>query len=181
MGFKAWITSSKEEREARYQERKAEIDAKAADEKAKLDAWAEGKRAELDAQKAARAHLRYQAAFRTMKVSDGRLKFTFGDSYPITDCTIDIIDGAGTSRMTATRVLAGGALAGGGGAVMGSLSRKDTTTFYMVIDTGVEMKKIKFSSGESAAAQHFALCFRKEQERIISEADSATQDSKGEA
>lgn len=158
MNFKQWLTSSKEDREENYLKRKEKIDANYLSRKDKIKE-ASKKRKELATQR------RYTAYFRLMTVKDGQL-ITFQGSVPILDCTIDIIDGAGTSRMTATRVLTGGALAGGGGAVMGSLSKKDTTTFYMVIDTGVALKKIKFTSKESAAAQHFALCFGKEQERI---------------
>lgn len=73
------------------------------------------------------------ARFETASVSDGVIRNGFS-KYPAGGATAEV-EGAGSSRMTATRVGAGAVIAGPLGAAIGGMARKNTSKVYVVVNT----------------------------------------------
>ncbi len=76
-------------------------------------------------------------------------------TFPVEGVGLWIQSGPDGSRMTATRVLVGGALFGPVGAILGGMFRKDTTFLALVFETAQGPFKIRFSKNEWPAAQQF--------------------------
>lgn len=75
--------------------------------------------------------------------------------FPVDEVSLSIESGPDNNRMTATRVLAGGALFGPVGAILGGMMRKDTTYFALVFETTHGTFRIPFSKHEWSDAQEF--------------------------
>lgn len=82
--------------------------------------------------------------------------------FDLAETELEIQSGPSHSRMTATRVLGGGALLGPVGLLLGGMARKDLTYFALVLSAPGVFYKVEFSRGEWRQAQEFveavALC-----------------------
>lgn len=74
---------------------------------------------------------------------------------PVSEVTIDIESGPAVNRMTLTRVVAGGALLGPVGAILGGLAKKDDSFNNLVITFPEAVVKIPFNNREYRDAQKF--------------------------
>jgi len=64
--------------------------------------------------------------------------------------------GASTSRIPLTRVVVGGAVAGGLGAVVGGSSRRDTIKYFLTLSTSVGTVVIPYDPASETKARKFA-------------------------
>jgi hypothetical protein len=75
--------------------------------------------------------------------------------FPVSSVSLWIESGPATDRMTATRILTGGILAGPIGLLLGSMMRKDTTYFALVFETTQGTFRVPFSKKEWKSAHRF--------------------------
>lgn len=76
--------------------------------------------------------------------------------YPVADADLTIELDDKTSRMTATRILAGGILAGGVGAIIGALARKDITKGRLILEVnGDHVQTYEFPAKDLPKASKF--------------------------
>lgn len=71
-------------------------------------------------------------SFKGIKVSGGRVQKGL-TVYPIAKCTVDLVEGGKSSRMTATRIGAGALLAGPVGAIIGGMAKKDRSKTWVIV------------------------------------------------
>lgn len=149
-----WLTSTKEERRARYEARNAEIKAKHDERMAAIhteDAQAtERHKANMDKPRSSSPKpstpsvRRFNDELEDWKIRNGRLKKGLGKDYDLTDATATLDDSTTlTKRTTGTRVIAGATLAGlatgglgaiAGGVIGGAAKKKGSkTTLYVTI------------------------------------------------
>lgn len=76
--------------------------------------------------------------------------------WPVAQVTATVTVGSDRSRMTATRVLAGGVLLGPAGLILGGLARKDVTSGRLELDLAGERVVVDFRGGEVEKALAFA-------------------------
>ena len=81
---------------------------------------------------------------------------SFTKSWPTLGAQASVDVGASTSRISLTRVAAGGAIAGGLGAVVGGSSRRDTTKCFLTLSTSVGTVVIPFDPVSETKARRFA-------------------------
>lgn len=74
---------------------------------------------------------------------------------PVTDVTMDIEQGPDASRMTATRIIAGGALLGPVGAILGGMAKKQYAFNNLVVYVEDEVIRIPFKTSEYGEAIKF--------------------------
>ena len=164
MGFKNWITSTKEEREAKFQERTAALDAKIAERQEQSaeratarDAEREERAIARDARKAERPSRnvvspedRFAAKYRGVKISRGYLQMPNGKRYPVGQCSLTIAGASGV-----------GAIHNGN-----AISSRQT----LIVDTGEDIQQFNFRSSTAIEVETFVAKFNMEQKRVLSEA-----------
>lgn len=77
-------------------------------------------------------------------------------TYPVADADLTVELGNPATRMTATRILAGGVLAGPVGLLLGGMARKDVTKGRMtLIINGETVQSYEFAGRDLDKAQRF--------------------------
>ncbi len=75
--------------------------------------------------------------------------------WPVESVTAHVEVGSDKSRMTATRVLAGGVLLGPAGAILGGLARKDVTKGHLTLNLDGEKSVVEFHGHDLEKALAF--------------------------
>lgn len=88
--------------------------------------------------------------------------------YPVTSATLDVEVDDKTNRMTATRIAAGGVLAGPVGMLIGALARKDITRGRLVLHVdGQHVQTYEFKAKDLPKVTAFIQAVADAQEGVV--------------
>ncbi len=101
---------------------------------------------------------RYNDSFEGLRIiGDQLFRIKAGKQWPVAGCSAQVDSGAAiSSRVTATRVVAGAAIAGPIGAVVGALAKKDRSKVYLAVTTPDDHVLLELKGKEEGEARRFA-------------------------
>lgn len=107
----------------------------------------------------------FMASVATVSMFEGKIRKTFGPKHLAKDCEVAFHPGGSRERTTATRVLTGGLLGGGAGAIVGASAKKLTGSGVLVIKVPGDVWQIPIPAADYGKAEIFVAKWELEAER----------------